>query len=68
MTENYYIPVVNLWIHLSNHSFWCSILEETPKKLDRLVSTPQTNQREATHNVKNNLEKKNNLKADNILP
>ena len=31
MTENYYVPVVNFWIHLSNHSFWCSIYEETPK-------------------------------------
>ena len=69
MTENYYIPFVNFWIHLSNHSFWCSIYEETPKNLDRLDNPRhKQNQREATRNVKNNLEKKNNLKADNILP
>ena len=42
--------------------------KKLPKILIILYPRHKQNQREATCNVKNNLEKKNNLKADNILP
>ena len=42
--------------------------KKLPKNLIVLYPRHKQNQREATRNVKNNLEKKNNLEADNILP
>ena len=42
--------------------------KKLPKILIVLYPHQKQNQREATRNVKNNLEKQNNLKADDILP
>ena len=68
--ESRIVTIQEMNTNLSNHSydFGAVYTKKLPKILIVLYPRHKQNQREATRNVKNNLEKKNNLKADNILP
>ena len=68
MTANYYIRIVIFGYTFQITHFGAVYKKKLPTNLIALYPCHKQNQREATHNVKNNLEKRNNLKADNILP